>query len=68
MDGVVCEGLDRMFGCRKISSCLAQLARPQVRGDDLAEGYKAMGLDALHEQAALGWSGALIGDANHAAL
>ena len=66
MDEAVYEGLIRVVGRRKISAFLERLARPHVLGDDLAEGYKAMGLDATREQEALEWSEALIGDANHA--
>ena len=63
MDQVVYEGLVRVVGRRKISAFLERLARPHVLGGDLAEGYKAMSLDATREQAALEWSEALIGDA-----
>ena len=65
MDEVVYDGLVRVVGRRKFSAFLECLARPHVLGDDLAEGYKAMGLDAMREQEALEWSEALIGDANH---
>lgn len=66
MDEVVYEGLVRVVGRRKISAFLERLARPHVLGRDLADGYKAMALDATREQEALEWCEALIGDANHA--
>ena len=66
LDEVVYDGLVRMVGRRKISAFLERLARPHVLGDDLADGYKAMALDATREQEALEWSEAMIGDANNA--
>jgi hypothetical protein len=66
MDEVVYEGLVRVVGRRKISAFLEGLARPHVIDKDLAEGYKAMGLDAKRGKEALDWSEALIGDASHA--
>jgi hypothetical protein len=66
LDEVVYDGLVRVVGRRKISAFLERLARPHVLGDDLADGYKAMALDATREQEALEWSEAMIGDANNA--
>ena len=66
MDEVVYEGLVRVVGRRKISAFLESLARPHVVGDDLVEGYRAMGQDTAREQEALAWSEALIGDAAQA--
>jgi hypothetical protein len=63
MDEVVYEGLVRVVGRRKISAFLETLARPHVAGDDLAEGFRAMGQDAAREQEAVAWSEALVGDA-----
>jgi len=62
MDEVVYEGLVRVVGRRKISAFLETLARPHVSGDDLSDGYRAMGQDAAREQEALAWSEALVGD------
>jgi hypothetical protein len=66
LDEAVYEGLVRVVGRRKISGFLERLARPHVLGDDLAEGYKAMALDATREQEALDWIEALVGGAYHA--
>ncbi len=66
LDEVVYDGLVRVVGRRKISAFLERLARPHVLGDDLADGYKAMALDATREQEALEWCEAMIGDANNA--
>ena len=61
MDEVVYEGLVRVVGRRKISAFLEKLARPHVLSDDLSDGYRAMGQDAVREQEALAWSEALSG-------
>ena len=58
----VYAGLHQVVGRRRISRFLNELARPYVTNQDLEAGYRAMAADEEHEQEALEWSEALVGD------
>jgi predicted CopG family antitoxin len=62
VDDEVYAGLHQVVGRRRISRFLNELARPYVTNQDLEAGYRAMAADEEHEQEALEWSEALVGD------
>jgi hypothetical protein len=62
VDEDVYEGLRLRVGPRRISRFLNDLARPYVAEANLAEGYRQMAADELHEQEAAEWVGALEGE------
>ena len=62
VDDEVYAGLHRVIGRRRISRFLNDLARPQVVGEDLAGGYRAMAADEEREREAAAWVEALAGD------
>jgi hypothetical protein len=51
---------------KKINEYLAELIRPPLSAEALEAGYKAMAADADHEQDALEWCNAIIGDCTDA--
>jgi hypothetical protein len=62
VDDEVYTGLHRVIGRRRISRFLNDLARPQVVGEDLAAGYRAMAADEAREREAAEWVDAVAAD------
>ena len=56
----VYKGLHAKIGQGKISRFIDNLARPYVVDSDIAEGYKAMGLDTKREDDARAWTEGLL--------
>jgi predicted CopG family antitoxin len=62
MDEKVYEAMHRVIGRGSISRFIEDLVRPHVMEQDLEAAYREMAMDEEHENEALEWAEAMIGD------
>ena len=62
VDEKVYDGLHAVIGRRRISQFIESLVRPHVTNQELAAAYRQMAQDEAHEEEALEWAEATIGD------